>query len=488
MEYQEIEGRMPEKVFRYFKEISRIPRGSGNTAAAAKYCVRFAGERGLSCRADGAGNVVILKEASPGCGQAPSVMLQGHLDMVCVAAPGVSHDFEREGLELFADGDYIRAAGTTLGADDGIAVALMLAVLDSEELRHPRLECVFTAGEEIGMTGASALDMSGFRAKYLLNLDSEEEGVFLSGCAGGVRCDLKIPVCRKTAGGVQVKILLSGLSGGHSGTDIGKGRANGILLLARLLDGLLKRFPDLQLLEAKGGDQDNAIPSAASMTAAVREEELSGLLEETSRWERTFRDEFSVSDPGLTLRAEALGEAEGLEGVSGRELKKLSAFLLCLPNGVEAMSQELEGFTETSLNFGVLSLTGTSLSASCLVRSLRASGKEALCRRLEALAWAFSGEAVFSGDYPAWEYREDSALRPLLCRVYEEQYGSPARTETIHAGVECGLFAAGIPGLDAVSMGPEILDIHMPSERLSISSTDRFWNFLTEVLKRLADA
>ncbi len=489
MEYKEIAGRMPEKVFEYFKALSDIPRGSGNTKAVSDYCADFARARGLFYRQDEADNIVIVKEASDGYETAPTVMLQGHLDMVCGKEAGVRHDFERDPIRLAADGDYICAEGTTLGGDDGIAVAYALAILDSDEIAHPRLECVFTSDEEIGMLGANALDMDGLRARYLLNLDSEEEGSFLAGCAGGVRYDVELPLLWKVAGGVPVRIQLIGLTGGHSGVDIHRGRANANLLMGRLLWELSQELPDMRLLSARGGSQDNAIPRNSELHLLVKRQDLDCLKSKVKEWEDIFCSEYRVTDPELRLLLEADEKETSLPAVIPEDMERICFFLLNTPNGVQAMSQELPELVETSLNLGILSLTETDgFSASYLVRSSSSSRKRALCQRLELFIKFSGGFFHTSGDYPEWEFRPESPLRRLLCRVYKEQYGKEARVETIHAGVECGLFFAGIPGIDAVSMGPDILDIHTPKERLSISSVDRVWKFLIEVLKQMKDA
>ncbi len=487
MEYQEIAGRMPEKVFQYFKAISRIPRGSGNTKAVSDYCMAFAKERGLVCRQDEACNVVIIKEASPGYGEAPTVMLQGHLDMVCAKDPSVSHDFEKDPLKLVLDGDYIRAEGTTLGADNGIAVAYALAVLDSDDLPHPRLECVFTSDEETGMVGANALDMSGFQASFLLNLDSDNEGVFQVGCAGGIRCNLAVPMSWERRRGVPVRIWLHGLSGGHSGVDIGLGRGNAVLLTARILDELLRAAGDqVSVCGMRGGTQDNVIPSDCVLDIMADAGGLETVREAAASMEAVFRKEYPVTDPGLKLEVSCGEEAQEGTALTARSAAALRAFLLNAPNGVQAMNQQLPGQVKTSLNLGIFKLEQNgSVSASFLIRSDLHTEKQALCRRLETYADYFGGAYGTAGDYPEWEYVPQSPLRELLCQVYREQYGSEAKMETIHGGVECGLFAAGIPGLDAVSMGPQMEGIHTSRERLSISSVNRFWNFLTEVLRRM---
>ncbi len=493
----------PKKVFHYFEELSRIPRESGHTKEAADYCTAFAEAHGLSWRRDEHQNVVIRKPGSRGFEQAPTVMLQGHLDMVCVADPGVSHDFRTEGLHLKTDGDYLTADGTTLGGDDGIAVAMALAILDSEELIHPPLECVFTSDEEIGMIGASAMDMSDLKSSVLLNLDSEDEGVFLSGCAGGIRYDLTLPIERTEASGIPVRLHLSGLTGGHSGTDIVFGRANAVILAGEVLNHLTEKVPSLSLRGLSAGLQDNAIPTSFTAELLVSKEDRTETEQAVQAIEADLRARFHGTDPALsmtlTANAEITGISEALmtdsrqteqpwQVLTGPGLRRLCAWLWNLPDGVSSMSSALPGLVETSMNCGILRLSNTNAQVSCLLRSSSVSGKQALMRRLEAYMDLAGGSFQTSGDYPAWEYRPDSPLQALLRDVYEEQYGKTARVETIHAGVECGLFAAKIPGLDAVSMGPEILDIHTPRERLSIPSTERFYRFLTEVLKRLAGA
>ena len=489
MEYKDIAGRMPEKVFQYFKAISDIPRGTGNTKAVSDYCMDFAKERGLSCFQDDAENVVILKEATPGSENAPCVMIQGHLDMVCVKENGVIHDFEKDGIRLILDGDYIRADGTTLGADDGIAVAYGLAILDSDYIPHPKLECVFTTGEEIGLVGASALDMSRFEAKYLLNLDSEEEGRFLAGCAGGIHYDITVPLSWERASGFSAEICLEGLKGGHSGVDIHEGRANANMLLGRIFDELSLCFPDIKICSASGGTQDNAIPRASSMKIIAGRETCRKLPEALEKLETVLKAEYRVTDPHMTLTS-VISDADREAMVLTQESADIfKCFLLNIPDGVQAMSQEKSGFPETSLNLGIMSLTEEKgLIVSFLLRSASDSRKHALGRRLETYAEHFGGTFNTAGNYPAWEYRPDSPFRDLVCSIYEEQYGKKAIVEIIHAGVECGLFSAGIKDLDAVAMGPEMLDIHTPKERICISSVDRVWNFVLEVLKRMKNA
>ena len=489
VEYREIEGKIPEPVFRYFKELSAIPRGSGNTRAASDYCVRFAVEHGLSYRQDAADNVIIYKEATKGYEHAPTVMLQGHLDMVCGKDPGVAHDFSKDGIRLILDGDELRADGTTLGGDDGIAAAYALAILATDEISHPNLECVFTSDEEIGMVGAEKLDMKNLHASYLLNLDSEEEGCFLAGCAGGIRYDIQVPLVFEKKQGTAVTIRLSGLFGGHSGADIHLGRANAIMVLAGVLDELFLHFPTLGLIGFSGGSQDNAIPREGELKVLVPCEFIEQVRDQAGMLEKVLKKEYGTTDPGLTLTAEVSVEEDREHSVlSDREAARASAFLLNLPNGVFSMSKELPGLVETSMNVGIVSLTENGLSASCLIRSSKTSGKRALRRRLEALTDLAGGSFFTSGDYPEWEFVPDSPLLELLKAVYREQYGAEPRIETIHAGVECGLFAAGIPGLMAVSLGPDIRDIHSPRERMSVSSVNRVWNFLIEVLKRMKDA
>ncbi len=473
MEKQVLANLEPKSVLRFFEELCAIPHGSGNTAAASDWAVDFAKTRGLRYRRDEAGNVVIWKDASPGYEDHPAVMLQGHLDMVCVADAGVDHDFTKDGLELVVDGDWIRARGTTLGGDDGIAVAMAMAVLDNDAIPHPPLEAVFTVDEEIGLLGATALDCSDLKSKYLLNIDSEAEGILTVGCAGGARCDLHIPLPAEAASGDVFTLSVSGLPGGHSGAEIHKNIPNANRVLARCLTSL----PGVRLISLHGGEQDNAIPGQAEARVLLPAGGAdSGLLESA------FRQALAGELPGVSC---ALAQTGGgsCRALSAEDSRRALELILSAPNGVQAMEPDLPGQVRTSLNLGILRLEEGALRLTWSVRSSAAAEKEALVEKLKALSAA--GSFTRRGDYPAWEYRKNSPLRDTMVAVFKEQYGREPKVETIHAGLECGILSAKMPELDAVSFGPDLADIHTPRERASLSSLRRTWAYLVAVLARL---
>ena len=469
----------PQGVFRFFEELCAIPHGSRNCQAVSDWCAAFAKERGLEHYQDEAGNVIIIQEASHGYETAKPIILQGHLDMVCAQDPDCVKDMAKEGLDLYVEGGYVRARGTTLGSDDGIAVALALAILDDPSIPHPRLEVVLTTEEEIGMMGAMALDVSPLRGRKLLNLDSEAEGVFTVSCAGGsmVRCAL--PVARAAWDGAALEVRISGLAGGHSGTEIHKGRANACMALGRVLQAMGLEA-ELRLVAARGGGKDNAIPAEASAQVVVSDG--AAARQAAERMAATLAREYAAADPGLRVEVAACEISETPMDKASTE--KALCMLTCLPNGIQAMSMDIPGLVQTSLNLGILATEADSLTATFCVRSSLGSQKEMLHRRLRALMAQLGGTVSISGDYPAWEYRQDSPFRDLMTEIFWEQYGSAPQIEAIHAGVECGILAGKLPGLDCVSVGPDLQEIHTPRERMDIASVQRVWRFVLEVLKR----
>lgn len=469
----------PKNVFRFFEQMCAIPHGSYNTKAVSDWCVAFAKERGLEHYQDEMNNVILIKEASVGYEEAQPVILQGHLDMVCEKAPGCEKDMAREGLDLAVEGDYIYAEGTTLGGDDGIAVAMALAALDDESLPHPRLEVILTTEEEVGMDGAMALDVSPIRGRKLLNLDSEAEGVFTVSCAGGSMAACELPVARAPFGGDILRVRVAGLTGGHSGAEIHKGRANANMLLGRLLRAMAAET-ELRLVSADGGLKDNAIPVAAEAVVAAEDGWKAKAAAE--RMAACFQTEYRRSDPMLTVTAEEAAAA--WQPMDASSTERTVCLLACAPNGVQTMSQDIHGLVQTSLNLGILKTWENAVTASFCIRSSVDSEKEMLKDRLACLLAQLGGGVSFSGEYPGWAYRPDSPLRELMTEVYREQYGREPKVEAIHAGLECGLLAGKLPGLDCVSIGPDLLEIHTPREKMSISSVQRVWAFVREVLKR----
>ncbi len=469
----------PKQVLHYFEQLCAIPHGSRNNTQISNWLVQFAVEHGLEHYQDAAENVIIIKEATAGYEDAEPVILQGHMDMVCEKAADCDKDMARDGLDLAVDGDLIYAKGTTLGGDDGIAVAMALALLDSKDIPHPRLEVVITTDEEIGMEGAIALDVSPLKAKRMLNIDSEDEGVFTVSCAGGGTAVVTLPVVRKAYDGVAMTVTVDGLAGGHSGVEIHKGRANADMLLGRVLYAAAQSA-ELRLISVDGGLKDNAIPTAAqAIIVTDNAEAVTRVCEEMNA---AFRAEYSVTDKGVRLSAVRGGSGTAMDEAS---TKRVIALLLCAPNGVQVMSADIAGLVQTSLNLGVLTTGEAEVKASFCLRSSVDSQKRMLVQRLECLAQQLGGSMVLAGDYPGWAYRQDSPLRDLMTEVFTQQYGHAPKIEAIHAGLECGLFAGKIPGLDCVSFGPDLSDIHTPRERMSVSSVQRVWAMLLEILRRM---
>ena len=469
----------PGRVFHFFEQMSAIPRGSGNTKAVSDWLAEFARERGLRYQQDALNNIIIFKDASAGYEGAEPVILQGHMDMVCEKAPDCGKDMTREGLDLAIDGDFVYAKGTTLGGDDGIAVAMAMAVLDDESLPHPPIEAVITVDEETGMDGAMGIDVSGLKGRRMLNIDSEDEGVFTVSCAGGARMDCVLPVRREVFAAPVQRITVQGLVGGHSGTEIDKGRGNGVQLMGRVLASVAEET-ELRLVEVCGGLKDNAIPSQAEAEIAVPAgTELSDIA---AAFEAQLRHEYRAADPDVTVTVTPC-EPSFLP-MDEASTARCLCLLTCAPNGIQEMSQDVPGLPQTSLNLGILTTAEDAMEASFCLRSSVASQKEMIRRRLDSLTTALGGHTEVSGDYPAWEYQADSALRDRMVAVYRDQYGAEPRIEVIHAGLECGLLSGKLPGLDCVSIGPDLEDIHTPRERMSIPSVQRIWAFVTEVLRR----
>lgn len=480
-----LENLQPKRVFYYFEELTKIPHGSGNTKEISDYLVQFAREHKLEYIQDDSNNVIIFKEASKGYENAPRVILQGHMDMVCEKTPESNHDFTKDPLKLQAEGDYIFAEGTTLGGDDGIAVAYGLALLEDQSLEHPALELVCTVDEEVGLLGAAALDTTPLKGRYLINLDSEEEGYLWVGCAGGLTALTHIPVRYQEAQGNKWRVTVSGLLGGHSGAEIDKNRANATLLLARFLHEA-KEICRYDLSELEGGQKDNAIPRKAQALLLTGQEEGRALQEFARSFTQTLRKEYTGSDQGITVTVEE--EGQGTEPVLHPvSLEKVLFFLIHYPNGIQKMCGYIDGLVETSCNLGITKLTPKGLEGSASVRSSVGTEKQALADKIAYLTEFLGGEYTQEGDYPSWEYKQDSRLRPLMTQVFEEMYGHKPEVKVIHAGLECGLFFEKIPGLDCVSLGPDMKDIHTTEEKLSISSVKRVWEYLVEVLKRIKE-
>lgn len=474
----------PKSVFNYFEEICSIPHGSSNTKAISDYCVNFAKKHGLRYIQDNSDNVIIFKGGTPGYEQAAPVILQGHLDMVCEKESGSNIDFSKDGLTLQLNDNIITAKGTTLGADDGIAIAYALAILESDDIPHPPLEVIFTSDEETGMLGAAALDCSPLRSRIMLNLDSEEEGYLLVSCAGGVRVNASLPLKKEEASGIVVDITVSGLIGGHSGVEIDKGRANASKLLGRTLYKLHNAFP-FRIIAINGGLMDNAIPRDASAQILLPEHsDITGLNNMIRGLNEIYIREYQLTDAGIKVEVCSKNCISSAAVMSEETTSKVITALVSLPNGIQRMSSNIEDLVQTSLNLGILSSSDTEVRFSFAVRSSMETEKDELVERIKCLVETLGGTISCSGAYPAWEYREDSPLRELMINIYEEQYGSKPVVQALHAGVECGILSGKLPGLDCVSFGPDIKNAHTPKESLNAGSVLRTWKYLLEVLKR----
>ena len=472
----------PQRVFYYFEQIAAIPHGSRNTKAISDYLVDFAKEHNLVWYQDENNNVVIVKEASAGYEAAEPIIIQGHMDMVCEKEKGVDIDFEKDGLKLYIDGDFLKAEGTTLGGDDGIAVAYALALLDSQEIAHPKLEVVITVDEEIGMLGADAIDLSMLTGHTMLNIDSDVEGSFLTGCAGGMAVNVTLPIKRVMQSGEKVALMITGLEGGHSGSEIDKEHGNANILMGRLLRALFEETP-FGIISLAGGLKDNAIPRECVTELLVPQENVNLVKEIADKLDIELKKEFMTADPSVCIEFEDLGKKEESILDFG-SVSRVIFYLRSVPNGVQHMSQVMHGMVETSLNLGIMELKEDALHTVTSIRSSVGTRKADLLDRVTAIVELLGGEAEVEGDYPAWEYKQDSSLRPQIAKVYKQLYGKDPVFETIHAGLECGLLSEKIKNLDCVSFGPDNFDIHTPKERLSISSTGRVWDFIVEFLRQ----
>lgn len=471
-----------KEVFSWFLKLCSIPHGSGNVEQISDFLADFAKERNLEYIQDSVKNVIIKKAAAPGYEQEAPLMLQGHMDMVAVKKPDCAKDMTKEGLDVKVEGDWLCAEGTSLGGDDGIAVAYMLAILNSDTIAHPAIEAVITVDEETGMDGARAIDLGMCSGRRLLNLDSEEEGIFLTSCAGGARLHGFLPAEWEEQDGVLYELSVEGLLGGHSGGEIHKERGNANCLAGRLLYEAQK-VCDVRLAAMKGGLADNAIPRQTEVKFWVRKGEEALFEQAAADFEKKVKKELAVKDPDFALRT--VSKAEGSFKVLTKESAKKTAFLLLtLPSGVQSMSADIPGLVQTSLNLGILNLDEKGLHLDYSVRSSVGSEKELLLDQMEAILESQGASWEISGEYPAWEFRQESALREKMVEVYQELYHEMPKIEAIHAGLECGLLSGKVEGLDCVSIGPDMKDIHTTEEHLSIPSTERVWSFVKAVLAK----
>lgn len=478
-----LENCEPKRVFYYFEELCKIPHGSGNTKQISDYLADFAKEQGLEYVQDEMNNIVIYKPATPGYENAPTVIIQGHMDMVCEKRPDVEHDFTKDPLNISVKDGYVTANGTTLGGDDGIAVAYGLALLESKEIAHPALEVLITVDEEIGLLGAVSLDCSVLKGRRLINLDSEAEGSLWISCAGGLSGISRIPVKRVEAEGQKVKIKICGLMGGHSGAEIDKKRANANVLMGRFLYTLQKTAA-YEIISMAGGQKDNAITRECTAELLAEDAEAVKLCAE--KVQKGLREEYTGSDEGITIEVTEQGSSKEMV-LHPTSREKVLFFLMEVPFGIQKMSGSIEGLVETSTNIGIMKLEEESFMGTSSVRSSVGAASDALSDKICYLTEFLGGTYTVQGAYPAWEYRKDSPLRDKMVEVYQDMYGQKPNVVAIHAGLECGLFYKKIDGLDCVSLGPNMKDIHTSEEVLDIASTERVWNYLVKVLEYLKD-
>lgn len=471
----------PEKVFYYFEELCKIPHGSYNTKQISDYCMAFAAEHGLEAVQDEAHNVVIRKPGTAGYEDAEPVILQGHLDMVCEKTPDSNHDFLKDGLELEVKDGFVSAKDTSLGGDDGIAVAMVLAILDSKELPHPPIEAVFTTEEEVSMEGAGKLDLSQLKGHRLINIDSEDEGILTVGCAGGYRFDTRIPAEHIAAAGAVLSVHIHGLLGGHSGVQIHLQRGNAHVLMGRLLNHLREHM-ELNLVDICGGSKSNVIASTATARFAVAPEKKEACIRMIQEQAQIWKNEIGSDDPGLTVDIE---ESSAEEMLTKESTDHVISYLTAMPNGVICFERAIPGQVETSLNAGVIVTEKDQIVITHLIRSSMESKKAELKERLRTIAALAGGTGTDRDEYPAWAYRKDSALRDTMVSVFERLYGKTPEVVTVHAGLECGLFLGKRPDLDCVSFGPDVTDVHSTDEKLSVASVERTYDYLLEILKEL---
>ena len=480
MEAIKLAGLKPADVLGYFEQICAIPHGSGNTKPISDYLVSFAQTHGLRYIQDDLNNVILFGEGTCGMENHEPVIIQGHMDMVCEKDDDCPIDMQTQGLDVTHDGQFVYAKGTTLGGDDGIAVAYALALLADKTIAHPPLEVVITVDEETGMFGAAGIDLSMLKGRKLLNIDSEEEGIFTVSCAGGARGTIRLPLERRAVYGPCVRLTVEGLQGGHSGVEIHKNRANANKVMGLFLERVQKLMP-LCITKLQGGAKDNAIPRSCQVTLVALGMYIERINDIAEQLQAEIRQQYD--EPEAVIRGDDV-EALGGNALTTECTAKVIALLNAAPNGVQAWSQDIEGLVQTSLNLGVAEINDD-LRLTFAVRSSVNQEKRELLDRLAELAKFYDGSYSEVGDYPAWEYKKDSSLRDTMVNVYTEMFGTAPEVVAIHAGLECGLLSEKIPGLDCVSIGPQMFDIHTSRERLDIASTERTWNFIKEVLKQM---
>ncbi|AZU64258.1 aminoacyl-histidine dipeptidase [Neobacillus mesonae] len=483
--YNSLEDLIQHPVFYFFSEISKIPRGSGNEKAISDYLARFAKERHLEVIQDAALNVIIKKPATNGYEDVPTLIIQGHMDMVCEKNQGTVHDFEKDPIQLRIVEDMLYATDTTLGADNGVAVAYALALLDSKEIPHPALEVVITTEEETTMGGALAVDPANFAGKILINIDSEEDHKLLVSSAGGIKTTQVLPIVWDKApmNTAAYSLSVKGLKGGHSGMSIHKGRGNSNKIMGRILAGLADDVPYF-LQQMNGGAATNAIPRETDAVILVSEDSIEKLEAKIDEWNNILKNELKTSDPEIHISLKK-AEPEVPRVFSEQTKQKAIASLMLIPNGIQSMSMEIAGLVESSTNLGVVTTTETELHFESDARSSVKSLKEDIVKRARLVAETLGCGFLTENDYPEWPYNSDSKIRKVFEKVHREKYAKEAEIIAVHAGIECGIFIDKIAGLDAISIGPDMYNVHTPNEHLSIPSTINNWEYFLSVLKEM---
>ncbi|MCL2603281.1 MAG: aminoacyl-histidine dipeptidase [Defluviitaleaceae bacterium] len=496
----------PKAFFKHFEAISQIPRGSGNEKTVSDYVTAFARGLGYEVVQDGLMNVIIYKPASAGYEDKPSIILQGHLDMVCEKNAGTEHDFMKDPLQLYINGDFVKAKGTTLGADNGTAVAICMALLEDKSLPHPALEMILTVEEEVGMAGAEGLDASLLTATRMINLDSSEENIITIGCAAGVTVEYNLPLTRQIIDGEgsskqplnetnegtegmpplqspsAFTLTVKGLHGGHSGADINKGRGNANVILGCVLTALEKDC-GIRLAEIKGGMKLNAIPREAAADFVVSAGHAGKIAACVEEYARSFGGMYKDADPGLAITCVPTDPPECVFSQDCSD--KVITSLLLLPNGVQVMSDEIPNLVAASCNVGVVETAENHVRISCFPRGASKEYLAGMERQIRELAARTGAETRFIERSPAWAYNPESRLLKTVVETYERLNNTEPVVTALHAGLECGILAEKLPGLDIVSLGPDTFDLHTPDERLSISSAQRVWKFILALLEAL---
>lgn len=502
-------------VLEHFKKISSIPRGSRNNRAISDYLVEFAREHGLRYIQDEALNVVIFKDATPGYENCEPLVMQGHMDMVCEKTADSMHDFTTEGIQIIEEDGYLRADGTTLGGDDGIAIAYMLEYLADDTLIHPPLEMVITTDEEIGMCGAMQFDAGVLKGRRMINIDSEEEGIFTVSCAGGLVGDITCDIKREEYTGVMVSVRLAGLAGGHSGIDIAKNRWNAVAAIGRFVGMYDYMLPDdkFRLLSVEGGKKDNVIPNEAVMSIVVCQDAAYEAAEVLYKAADMIINEMAAAEPDAYIEV-ASGDRKIVIGCDNtgnndeiinditecittgrkdiyrvydkRSISKLITLFTLVPCGVQVMSAAIEGMVESSCNIGIFNTTEENYKMTISMRSSRKSYLDYMDYRLSSLAELIDAGYETYGGYPGWDMKPVSEFRDTMCKVYRDTFGTDAVVEGVHAGLEGGIFVSKVPDMDIVSIGPDMHDIHTVNERADIASIERVDRFIRNCIESMA--